>query len=360
MKALLAGLWRRLRGTPGSPLRAAAAVAVGLFVGCQPLYGLHFALVLAVCLPLRLDAVLAYLAANISNPLIAPFLIVAEVEAGSLLLSGRLVAFDLAQARSTGAAGFARQLFVGGLAVGAGLALVGFGVAWWIAARSARRPDVEELSDAAATQLALERTRARYARASIADRCYVSGKLALDPVFGLIAAQPGSFGRVLDVGCGRGQLGAFLHELGRATETLGIDSDSKKVEVARRAFPEARFLVGDAARLELPEADTILLVDVLHYLPLAEQDALLTAATRAVAPGGRVLVRELDAEPSTRSAVTRFFEWFARRLGLNRGRATHYRRAVDLTRLLESAGLSCNVQGASERTPFANVLIVAG
>jgi hypothetical protein len=31
-----------------------------------------------------------------------------------------------------------------------------------------------------------------------------------------------------------------------------------------------------------------------------------------------------------------------------------------VTQLLERAGLPCSVQGASERTPFANVLIVAG
>lgn len=359
MKSLLLGLWRRLRGTPGSALRAGAAVAIGLFIGCQPLYGLHLVLVLAVCVPLRLDAVLAYLAANISNPLVAPFLIFAEVEAGAYLLTGRFVGFDVEQARATGAAGFAQQLLVGSLAVGAALALVGFGLAWLIAARRFEATDAR-VGAASDTERALERTRARYAGARHADRYYVAGKLAFDPVFGLVAGLSGSFGRVLDVGCGRGQLGLFLHELGRAAEVTGLDSDARKIDVARSAFPEAQFVVGDAAQLELPAADTILLVDVLHYLPLAEQDALLAAVTRAVAPGGRVLVRELDADPSARSAITRFFEWCARKTGLNRGRATHYRPASDLTRTLESAGLACSVQGASENTPFANVLIVAG
>ena len=135
MKSLLLGLWQRLRGTPGSPTRAALAVAIGLFIGCQPLYGLHFVLVLAVCVPLRLDSVLSYLAANISNPLVAPFLIFSEVEAGAYLKTGRFVAFDVEQARATGAAGFARQLFVGSVVVGALLALLGFGLAWAIARR---------------------------------------------------------------------------------------------------------------------------------------------------------------------------------------------------------------------------------
>ena len=358
MKPFWRGLWRRLRGTRGSALRAASAVALGLFIGCQPLYGLHFVLVLAVCLPLRLDALLAYLAANISNPLVAPFLIFSEVEVGAYLSTGNFVAFDVAQARATGAAGFARQLLVGGVAVGALLALLGFGLAWLIASRrdslTAPAPDVD-----AQLEAALERTRARYAAAGRADRYYVAGKLAFDPVVKLIASLE-RLGRVLDLGCGRGQLALLLLELGRATSVCGIDSDGRKIEVARAAGPDAKFEVGDLAHAELPPADTILLIDVLHYLPASEQDALLRAAALALFPGGRLLVRELDADPSAQSAVTRFLEWCARKIGFNRGRASAYRPARAVTDVLERAGLACSVQGASEGTPLGNVLIIAG
>jgi uncharacterized protein (DUF2062 family)/2-polyprenyl-3-methyl-5-hydroxy-6-metoxy-1,4-benzoquinol methylase len=358
VKSLLLGLWQRLRGTPGSPWRAALAVAFGLFIGCQPLYGLHFVLVLAVCVPLRLDVVLSYLAANISNPLLAPFLIVAEVEVGALLLTGRLAAFDVARARATGAAGFAQQLFVGSLVVGALSALLGFAIAWLVASRRRRAAAAEVTGDALVA--AMERTRARYGSAPVGDRYYVAGKLAFDPVFRLVSELDGDFGSVLDLGCGRGQLGLLLLELGRVTSLCGVDSDARKVEVARSAGREAEFRVGDVARVELGRADTILLVDVLHYLPLDEQDELLRAACRALGPRGRLLVRELDADPSARSVTTRLFEWCARKIGLNRGRATHYRSALEVRHVLEGAGLSCTVQGASERTPFANVLIVAG
>jgi len=358
VKPLWRGLWRRLRGTPGSALRAAVAVAVGLFIGCQPLYGLHFVLVLAVCLPLRLDAVLSYLAANISNPLVAPFLIFSEVEAGAYVTTGRFVSFNVEQARATGAAGFARELFVGGVVVGALLALLGFGLAWVIAAR--RGPRTATVPDAdTRLEAAIERTRTRYAAAGSADRYYVAGKLAFDPVVKLVGSLA-TLGRVLDLGCGRGQLSLFLLELGHATSVCGVDSDARKIAVARRAGPEAEFLACDLARAELPPADTILLMDVLHYLPIAEQDALLQAAAAALLPGGRLLVRELDADPSARTRLTRLFEWCARKIGLNRGRATAYRPARAIVDLLERTGLRCSVQGASERTPFANVLIVAG
>lgn len=358
MRSFVLGLWQRLRGTPGSAQRLAAAVAIGLFIGCQPLYGLHFVLVLAVCLPLRLDAVLSYLAANISNPLFAPFLMFSEVEAGSWLLTGRFVSFDVEQARATGAAGFAQQLFVGSLAVGAGLAALGYGIAWLVASR--RDPIATPAKAAGSLASALERTRARYRTAPPAHRYYVVGKLSFDPVVELLSRVPGPLGRVLDLGCGRGQLSLLLLDLGRASSVCGIDSDVAKVAVASAAGPEARFEVGDLARAQLPTADTILLIDVLHYLPIAEQDAVVRAALAALAPGGRVLLRELDARPSAKSSVTRFFEWCARRIGLNRGRDTAYRPASDFVRIFEAAGLACRIQGASERTPFANVLIEAG
>ena len=359
MRALLLGLWRRLRGTPGSPARAASAVALGLFIGCQPLYGLHFVLVLAVCLPLRLDAVLSYLAANISNPLVAPFLIFAEVESGAYVRSGRFVAFDVEQAKAVGAAGFAEHLFVGGLLIGAVAAAVGFAIAWLVTARR-RASRSRSLTPHDPLESALNRTRARYESAPRGERYYVAGKLAFDPVCRLVAEQGGPLGRVLDLGCGRGQLSLLLLDAGLASSVVGFDSDARKVEVARAAGPDASFGVADLATVPLSPADTILLIDVLHYLPLAEQDALLVAAAGALTPGGRLLVRELDAVPSLRSSWTRGCEWLARKTGLNRGRASVYRPARELMEVLERAGLACRIHGASERTPFGNVLIVAG
>jgi uncharacterized protein (DUF2062 family) len=128
-------LWRRLRGGEFSPLRLALSVAAGLFIGCQPAYGLHFPLCAAVCLPFKLDLVAAYLAANISNPLMAPFLVVLEVNVGSYLLTGQPAPFDVARAREAGVSGFVAQAVVGSLLVGAAVAAGGGLVAYVIARR---------------------------------------------------------------------------------------------------------------------------------------------------------------------------------------------------------------------------------
>ena len=118
-------------------MRLAVSVGVGLFVGCQPLYGLHLPLCVLLCVPLRLDAVAAYLAANISNPALAPLLLVLQVNVGSLVLTGGYAALSLDQARQTGISGLVVQATVGSVLVGATLAAFG-SVAAWLAASHAR------------------------------------------------------------------------------------------------------------------------------------------------------------------------------------------------------------------------------
>jgi uncharacterized protein (DUF2062 family)/2-polyprenyl-3-methyl-5-hydroxy-6-metoxy-1,4-benzoquinol methylase len=360
-RGLLSRIWRRLRGTRQSPPRVALAVALGLFIGCLPVYGLHFLLCSLICVPFGLDLLLCYLVANISNPLVAPFLVTLEVELGSLVTTGQHAAFTLARARQTGILGFVWQAGVGSVFVGSGLAALGAAIAYAVASRAKHTtsdaPTADRVDELEAATL---RTIERYRGAPIADRIYVAAKLRSDPLTRLLAGLPGEFGRVLDAGAGRGQFGLFLSELGRAAEVRGFDSDARKIGVAQVAAADAaHFEVQGALEFATRDVDTLLLADVLHYLPSAEQDELLRRAALCV-KHGRILIRELDAVPSRRSAVTRAFEWFAKISGYNRGGAgRYYRPASELLAQLSSAGFSCEVLSASEGTPFGNVLIVA-
>lgn len=357
----IARIWRRLRGRNQSPARVALAVGSGIFIGCLPVYGAHFFLCLLWCLPLGLDFVATYLAANISNPFIAPFLVTAEVEVGSLVLTGQHAAFTPARAKATGVLGFALQAAVGSVFVGGALALIGAGLAYVVASK--RKPSAEQGAGDDADELletAVLRTVERYRHAPMGDRFYVAGKLRADPLTRMLHALPGKFGRVLDAGAGRGQFSLLLRELGRAESITGFDTDTRKIGVFRAtAGNDAQVEARDLAHFPELEVDTVLLFDVLHYLPLAEQDAVLEQAAARV-PHGRILIRELDAAPGTRSAMTRFFEWIAKVSGYNRGRAErHYRPAREIVAELAARGFTCEVLGASAGTPFANVLIVA-
>lgn len=346
-------LWRRLRGGELSPGRAAGSVAVGLFIGSLPLFGLHFPLCVAVCVPLRLDALVAYLAANISNPLFAPFLVAVEVEVGALVLHGEHIPFTLERARQLGVTGFVAEAAMGAVVVGALLALVGGLVVWFITSRRRMRR-MGELG------LALKRTLARYAGAPPGARFYLVGKLHSDPALEILNRLDGEFESVLDAGAGRGQLGLGLLELGRARSLVGFDWDSRKVEVARAAAGgDAHFETRDLREGGWPRAHTVLLFDVLHYLSRADQDTVLAHAARAVEPGGRLILREVEPAAGWRGRVTTWAERLGKRFRVNRGEGLEFRPSRELCARLTELGLDCEVRPASEGMPLANILIVA-
>jgi SAM-dependent methyltransferase len=333
------------------------AVAVGLFIGCLPLYGLHAVLCALICLPLGLDFVLAYLVANISNPFVAPFLITLEVLVGSWLFTHQPAGFSLARAKETGVLGFVWEAFAGSVVVGGTLAALGSAIAYGVARRGGTSAGDASFDDP--LDAAVKRTIVRYARAPRGDRFNAIGKLHWDPLTKMLAELPHDLGRVVDAGAGRGQFGLLLKELGACQELYGFDSDPRKVQAATLAAAgQARFETRDLLDLPSEPCDTLLLFDVLHYLPEPEQDQLLRRASRITRT--RIVLRELDAGHGTRSALTRLGEWLSECLGVHRGRAgRHYRPIADYRTLLTELGFSCELQAASQGTPFANVLLVA-
>jgi 2-polyprenyl-3-methyl-5-hydroxy-6-metoxy-1,4-benzoquinol methylase len=233
------------------------------------------------------------------------------------------------------------------------LAALGGGLGWIVASRRVNEPSPLEA--------ARERTALRYRDAKIFDRKYVEGKLWLDPVLPLVAELGLELGRVLDAGAGRGQLGLCLLELGQVRTLRGFDLDARKIEVARQAAAgAASFDVAHLASAELSGFDTLLLVDVLHYLRSEHQDALLERASQALEPGGRILIRDTDAAQRRSGFVTRAAERLAKVTGWHRGdQALCFRPLAELVARLEALGLRCRVTDASRGTPFSNALIVA-
>jgi uncharacterized protein (DUF2062 family) len=356
LRQKLRGAWRRLRGGELTPRRAALSVAVGLAVGVTPLWGGHIFLVLAICVPLGLDAPVSYLAANVSIPPIAPLLALAEVELGAWLLTGRALALDAATLRAVGAWAFAKELVVGTLLFAPTMAVVG-GALTYVAVSLARGAGA---APAAPFEEAVARVATRYSAGRRAAFHYARGKMRGDPVvrrvWELASREP--LGELTDVGAGRGQLSVLLLESGGAARAHGFDWDGAKVKDATRASVglAASFEEGDLRTHAVAPCDTALLIDVLHYLTDDEQDALLARAARAAR--ARILVRDLDPDRGWRSAVTRAQEAITTAARYNRGARVRVRPIACILRALEAEGFDAEVEPCWGSTPFANVLVV--
>ncbi|KAH8114653.1 S-adenosyl-L-methionine-dependent methyltransferase [Phellopilus nigrolimitatus] len=120
------------------------------------------------------------------------------------------------------------------------------------------------------------------------------------PVFALLNAQPGE--RILDLGCGSGELTTQLAKLvGEAGVVLGVDSSTSMVEKARQNGVSACF-VGDAQDLHLPPSPSVA-SEISASLPASFDytfDAVFTNAAlhwckrdpRSVAVGVARILRE--------------------------------------------------------------------
>lgn len=221
-------------------------------------------------------------------------------------------------------------------------------------------PEASHAPAADDVEQAIRRTVRRYASAPLPDRVYVGMKLRCDPLLRWLAGMTTSFGRVVDLGSGRGQLGLALMELGLARSVVGVDFDERKIELAMRASRgDALFEAGNVTVAPIAVADTLLLIDVLHYLSRADQAALLERAASAVAGSGRLLIRVLDARRARWFWLTRLAEVATTAVGYNRARTLHYWPISEVVRMLESHGLGVERFETSQGTPFCHVLLVA-
>ena len=73
-------------GSNDSPAKKAASIALGVFIGFSPFWGLHTLLVLFLSILLKLNKPIAFAFSNVSLPPFIPFIILASLQIGSWIL----------------------------------------------------------------------------------------------------------------------------------------------------------------------------------------------------------------------------------------------------------------------------------
>jgi uncharacterized protein (DUF2062 family) len=132
------------------PKEAGVAVAIGVFIGVLPIYGIHLPVCVLVARRLGLNQAVVYGAANISNPFFAPFLVAAGLHLGALIHTGKAPAtLELGDGALwtliREAPGLYLECFLGSLVIGAGLGpLLGGLVAWAMLYWQGRRKEAHE------------------------------------------------------------------------------------------------------------------------------------------------------------------------------------------------------------------------
>lgn len=349
--------------------RDALSLGVGVFIGCLPLYGLHLALCWLAGRLFGLNRVKLYVAANVSNPVLAPMLILAELQTGAWLRRGRLHGISLETVGNLDLWGLAGDLLAGSVVIGAMLgAAVGLGTAL-----SSRRTGMDPLFGGI-----WRRASDRYLQTGLVSWEFARAKLRIDPVYrellvsGLLS--PGS--TLVDFGCGQGLTLASLAELRRAladgawpdhlppapvhTALVGIELRPRIAAIARQALGgDAVILTGGGAELIPATASAVLLFDVLHLMPRPDQERVLQVVAAALGRDGVLLIREADAAAGWRFYAVWAGNWIKAMVAGQFSQKFRFRSAGEWRTLLHGHDLHVDGRQMGQGTPFANVLLVA-
>jgi SAM-dependent methyltransferase len=164
---------------------------------------------------------------------------------------------------------------------------------------------------------------------------------------------------VVDLGCGYGMALCFAAFYDDRRRLVGCDVDANRIAVARQALGSlnADLTVADVRDFKLPQAGLILILDVLQYLPAAEQSALLKRCCSALAPDGVLVFRVHDRERGLRSAITMAFDRLIFACGGNG--LPRMLPTIEYRGALENAGMKVEERHFENRLPLAHVLFVA-
>lgn len=91
--------------------------------------------------------------------------------------------------------------------------------------------------------------------------------------------------RVLDVGCGAGNM---MHHLAHYGQVTGVDNNPKPLEVARQRGLDVRAGTADALPFGANEFDLLTVLDTVEHVPAEAQ--VFEECRRVLKPGGKVLI----------------------------------------------------------------------
>lgn len=166
-------------------------------------------------------------------------------------------------------------------------------------------------------------------------------------------------GRVLDIGCGFGLFSLYYASVAPGLALRGLDRNPRRIAMGQRAA--ARLGLGNVT-YEVADArdwradgdyDAVYMLDIVHHVDEESVRPLLEQLLKAVRPGGRLLIKDVD----TRPAWKRWFTLALDRL-MDPRTPVRYWAADELQALLSELGFRVYRHLLVDYLPYPHILYI--
>jgi 2-polyprenyl-3-methyl-5-hydroxy-6-metoxy-1,4-benzoquinol methylase len=167
-------------------------------------------------------------------------------------------------------------------------------------------------------------------------------------------------GRVLDIGCGFGLFALYYAQIHPELRVHGFDLSEKRIAMAEDAartlgLTNAHFRVQDATQMRAEQRfDAVYMLDIVHHVPESTVEPLLREVRESLAPGGLLLIKDLDTTPTWQRIFAHALD-----LAMSPSRPPRYWGTEELTALLTRIGFDVKRHAMVDILPYPHILYVA-
>ncbi len=192
------------------------------------------------------------------------------------------------------------------------------------------------------------RARWRYRFMEPYPRFFAYFKMRYDPMFSELHELIPPSKKVIDVGTGYGVPASWLLELFPDARVYGIEPDENRRRIAEAAIG-GRGTVTPGSAPDIPaipgKADTVLVIDMVHYLTNPDLELLLQRLRKNISIGGRLVMRATVPRKKSPTFLRLIEKIWIRFNGL----AVRYRTVGEISLALKQAGFAVTVRDSSYR-----------
>lgn len=193
---------------------------------------------------------------------------------------------------------------------------------------------------------------------SMLQRAYTALKLSIIP-FEQFSQYLPQEGRILEVGSGYGYVSNYLSLENPNRYVIGNDPATDRTALARGTIgtrTNIDFVSTDCREMPDGDFDGVVIADVLHHVPYAQQANILEDVYRKLKPGGKLVIRETDVKFRLRYFVFNYaLEWVLY-MGVEK---LKFRRVREWRRMLDESGFTVHHAIPNPRFfPYMTVLFV--